>query len=137
MPGLDDVLNNHNNIIYDSDVDDLLNGGSEQFEEVIESDDEVILEQEPETKTFIEPKITQPHLSPKLLSSGIFVLDTNFGGGLPAGSVIYLSAATKSMSEIFLYQFTQSRKTYYFSTERRPKYVQNDIQNLNFDVSEY
>ena len=135
MPGLDDVLNNHNNIIYDSDVDDLLNGGSEQFEEVIESDDEVILEQEPETKTFIEPKITQPHLSPKLLSSGIFVLDTNFGGGLPAGSVIYLSAATKSMSEIFLYQFTQSRKTYYFSTERRPKYVQNDIQNLNFDVS--
>ncbi len=38
------------------------------------------------------------------------------------------------MSEIFLYQFTQSRKTYYFCTERRPKYVQYDIQNLNFDV---
>lgn len=123
MPGLDDVLNNHDNIIYDTDVDDLLNPGSRQLEEVIESDDGIVLEQEPETKTFIEPKVAQPYLSPELLSSGIFVLDKNIGGGLPAGSVIYLSAATKSMSEIFLYQFTQSRKTYYFCTERRPKFV--------------
>jgi KaiC/GvpD/RAD55 family RecA-like ATPase len=136
MPGLDDVLNNHDNIIYDTDVDDLLNPGSRQLEEVIESDDDIVLEQEPETKTFIEPKVAQPYLSPELLSSGIFVLDKNIGGGLPAGSVIYLSAATKSMSEIFLYQFTQSRKTYYFCTERRPKFVQQDIQNLNFDVSD-
>jgi KaiC/GvpD/RAD55 family RecA-like ATPase len=135
MPGLDDVLNNHDNIIYDTDVDGLLNPGFKQLEEVIESDDDIVLEQEPETKTFIEPKVAQPHLSPELLSSGIFVLDKNIGGGLPAGSVIYLSAATKSMSEIFLYQFTQSRKTYYFCTERRPKFVQKDIQNLNFDVS--
>ena len=135
MPGLDDVLNNHDNIIYDTDVDGLLNPGFKQLEEVIESDDDIVLEQEPETKTFIEPKVAQPHLSPELLSSGIFVLDKNIGGGLPAGSVIYLSAATKSMSEIFLYQFTQSRKTYYFCTERRPKFVQQDIQNLNFDVS--
>jgi KaiC/GvpD/RAD55 family RecA-like ATPase len=136
MPGLDDVLNNHDNIIYDTDVDDLLNPGSRQLEEVIESDDDIVLEQEPETKTFIEPKVAQPYLSPELLSSGIFVLDKNIGGGLPAESVIYLSAATKSMSEIFLYQFTQSRKTYYFCTERRPKFVQQDIQNLNFDVSD-
>jgi len=136
MPGLDDVLNGHDNIIYDTDVDGLLNPDSKQLEEFIESDDDIVLEQEPETKTFIEPKVAQPHLSPELLSSGIFVLDKNIGGGLPAGSVIYLSAATKSMSEIFLYQFTQSRKTYYFCTERRPKFVQQDIQNLNFDVSD-
>jgi hypothetical protein len=59
MPGLDDVLNNHDNIIYDTDVDGLLNPGFKQLEEVIESDDDIVLEQEPETKTFIKPKFVQ------------------------------------------------------------------------------
>ncbi|WP_406657408.1 ATPase domain-containing protein [Methanolobus sp. ZRKC2] len=68
-----------------------------------------------------------------LLSTGINVLDRNLGGGLPAGSLSYFSADPRSMSEVFLYQFTQSRKTFYFTTGRKPKYVLNDIINLGFD----
>ena len=71
----------------------------------------------------------------KLKPTGIFVLDRNLGGGLPERSLIYFSANPRSMSEVFLYQFTQARKTYYFSTNRRPKYIQNNISNLNFDIS--
>lgn len=72
---------------------------------------------------------------PTLLSTGISVLDRNLGGGLPAGSVSYFSADPRSMSEVFLYQFTQSRRTFYFTTGRRPKFVLNDIINLGFDPS--
>lgn len=68
-----------------------------------------------------------------LLPSGISVLDRSLGGGLPAGSLSYFSADPRSMSEVFLYQFTQSRKTFYFTTGRKPKYVLNDIINLGFD----
>jgi KaiC/GvpD/RAD55 family RecA-like ATPase len=70
-----------------------------------------------------------------LLSTGILVLDRNLGGGLPAGSVSYFSADPRSMSEVFLYQFTQSRRTFYFNTGRRPKFILNDIINLGFDPS--
>ena len=72
---------------------------------------------------------------PKLKPTGIFVLDRSMGGGLPERSLVYFSADSRSMSEVFLYQFTQARKTYYFTTSRRPKYIQNDIANLNFDTS--
>ncbi|MBC7085863.1 MAG: recombinase RecA [Methanomethylovorans sp.] len=68
------------------------------------------------------------------LSTGISVLDRNIGGGLPGGSMIYVLADAAGMAEIFLYQFTQSRKTYYFTTSRRPKYVLKDILSLNFDI---
>jgi len=65
-------------------------------------------------------------------STGISVLDRTMGGGLPSGSVSYIYADPKSMAEVFLYQFTQARKSYYFSNERRPLYVRNNIQDLNF-----
>ncbi len=71
----------------------------------------------------------------RLSSTGISVLDRTLGGGLPAGSLTYFSADPRSMSEVFLYQFTQSRKTYYFTTNRRPKFVLNDVINLGFDPS--
>ncbi len=72
---------------------------------------------------------------PKVKPTGIFVLDRSLGGGLPERSLVYFSADSRSMSEVFLYQFTQARKTYYFTTSRRPKFIQNDIANLNFDTS--
>ena len=40
------------------------------------------------------------------------------------------------MSEVFLYQFTQARKTYYITTGRRPRYVAWDVQNMGYDVSD-
>jgi len=72
---------------------------------------------------------------PVVKPTGIFILDRSLGGGLPARSMVYFSADARSMSEVFLYQFTQARKTYYFTTSRRPRYIQNDILNLNFDPS--
>lgn len=65
-------------------------------------------------------------------STAISILDRTLGGGLPSGSVVYIFADAKSMAEVFLYQFTQARKTYYFTAERHPKYVMNDIKNYGF-----
>lgn len=68
-------------------------------------------------------------------NTGISVLDRSIGGGLPSGSMTYVSVDPSCMAEIFLYQFTQSRKTYYFTTSRRPKFVLKDILNLNFGIN--
>ena len=140
MSSVDDILSSGNDIIFDSSIDDILDDdtilSSAGKTDQIEAETETVLEPEEETRTFIEPETTQPHLAPEILSSGIYVLDRSMGGGIPGGSVVYISATTKSMSEVFLYQFTQSRKTYYFCTERRPKYVQQDIANMNFDTSQ-
>ncbi len=65
-------------------------------------------------------------------TTAISILDRSIGGGLPSGSVVYIYADPKSMAEVFLYQFTQARKTFYFSNERHPKYVLRDIQNYGF-----
>lgn len=75
------------------------------------------------------------HHGPVVKPTGIFILDRSLGGGLPARSLVYFSADARSMSEVFLYQFTQARKTYYFTTSRRPMFIQNDIINMNFDPS--
>lgn len=69
-------------------------------------------------------------------STGISLLDRILGGGLPSGSVTYLYADPKSSAEMFLYQFTQARKTYYFTTERRSAYVIRDIKNLGFNTKD-
>ncbi|WP_300606659.1 recombinase RecA [Methanohalophilus sp.] len=70
-----------------------------------------------------------------IIPTGISLLDDSLGGGLPSSSLVYFSANPRSMSEVFLYQFSQSRKTYYFATSRRPSYIQKDILNLGFDPS--
>ncbi|KGK98782.1 recombinase RecA [Methanococcoides methylutens] len=72
---------------------------------------------------------------PVVVPTGIYVLDRTLGGGLPLNSMVYFSADPRSMSEVFFYEFTQSRKTYYFTTGRRPKYVRQDIMNQNLDTS--
>lgn len=69
-------------------------------------------------------------------TTGISILDRTLGGGLPSGSVAYVSAEAKSMAEVFLYQFTQARKSYYFSNERRPMYVLRDIENFGFKTND-
>lgn len=65
-------------------------------------------------------------------ATGISILDRTLGGGLPSGSVAYIYADPKSMAEVFLYQFTQARKSYYFSNERRPLYVMHNIRDFGF-----
>jgi KaiC/GvpD/RAD55 family RecA-like ATPase len=98
-------------------------------------------ESEDNTESSLYDSIRNPdknqviHIGVNLKSTGISVLDRTLGGGLPAGSLTFFSADPRSMSEIFLYQFTQSRKTYYFTSNRRPGYVLNDVINLGFDPS--
>jgi KaiC/GvpD/RAD55 family RecA-like ATPase len=72
---------------------------------------------------------------PTIRTTGISILDRTLGGGLPSGSLIYLSADPKSSYEVFLYQFTQTQKTYYFTTDRRPAFINRDIKTLGFDTS--
>ncbi len=72
----------------------------------------------------------------KNMTTGISILDRTLDGGLPSGSVTYMYVDAKSMAEVFLYQFTQARKTYYFSNERRPMYVLRDIEGFGFKTSD-
>ncbi|NPE28888.1 recombinase RecA [Methanococcoides sp. SA1] len=81
-----------------------------------------------------EPQ-TPVYKGPVISSTGIYILDRILGGGLPLSSMIYFSADPRSMAEVFLYEFTQSRKTYYFTTGRRPKYIMRDILNQHLDPS--
>lgn len=69
-------------------------------------------------------------------TTGISILDRTLGGGLPSGSVAYIHADATSMAEVFLFQFTQARKSYYFSNERRPVYVMHDIRNFGFKTDD-
>ena len=78
--------------------------------------------------------ITDELVTSPVKSTGISLLDRSLEGGLPAGSVVYFSAGAGSMSEVFLYQFSASRKTYYFSTTRKPKYIAQNITDMSFDV---
>ncbi|MCS3924495.1 RAD55 family ATPase [Methanosalsum natronophilum] len=70
----------------------------------------------------------------KVMNTGIDALDRSLNGGLPERSVVYISADAFSMAEVFLYQFTQARKTYYITTDRRKEYVNQNIKNLNFNA---
>ncbi len=84
----------------------------------------------------LEVPISKEFLQKQNRTTGITILDRTLGGGLPSGSVTYIYADAKSMAEVFLYQFTQARKTYYFSNERRPQYVLHDIGNFGFKTSD-
>lgn len=61
------------------------------------------------------------------LPTGIDVLDRRLGGGLPAGSVVALSAPPASQSELLLYELTAARPTLYLSTDRRKEAVSDAI----------
>jgi len=62
-----------------------------------------------------------------LKPTGIYMLDTIMRGGFPAGSLVYFIGDPDSMAEIFLYQFTSSRRTYYITTARRHEYIMANI----------
>ena len=52
------------------------------------------------------------------LPTGISVLDREFGGGLPSGSVVVLKADPASQSELILDRFTRVRACRYLTTAR-------------------
>lgn len=64
----------------------------------------------------------------KTLSTGMEVLDRKFGGGIPAGRIIALSATPASQSELFLYEMAGVRPTVYLTTERRVDDVHDSLE---------
>jgi KaiC/GvpD/RAD55 family RecA-like ATPase len=70
------------------------------------------------------------------LQTGITVLDRQLGGGLPAGSVVVLSADPASQSELFLYELTAARNTLYLTTLRSDQAVNDAINEASCRVGQ-
>ncbi len=67
--------------------------------------------------------------------TGLELLDNVIGGGLFPGSIVYVLSDPEIDSEIFLFHFTQPRKSIYITTEREPKYIIQEMEKLGFDIS--
>lgn len=63
------------------------------------------------------------------LRTGIDVLDRKLDGGLPAGSIVVLSADPASQGELFLYEITATRGTLWLSLNRTAEAVRDSIEN--------
>ncbi len=74
-------------------------------------------------------------MATKLLSTGLPTLDKELDGGLLPGSLVYLTADSMTMGEIFLYQFVQQRQSYYVNTERKPAHILNNVKLFGFESS--
>lgn len=65
------------------------------------------------------------------LPTGIDVLDRKLSGGIPAGSVVALTAPPASQSELLLYELTAPRETLYLTTERSAEAVRDAVERTN------
>lgn len=61
------------------------------------------------------------------LETGIEVLDRKLEGGIPAGSIVVLSAQPASQAELFLYELTATRGTLWLSLNRTKDAVTDSI----------
>ena len=62
------------------------------------------------------------------LRTGIDVLDRKLDGGIPAGSIVALSAQPASQAELFLYELTATRGTLWLSLDRTAESVVASIE---------
>lgn len=69
----------------------------------------------------------------KSIPTGIALLDKRLDGGLPVGSFVCVYADPIAMPEAFLYQFANSTKSFYVTTNRPAKYVARDMELLRFN----
>ena len=76
----------------------------------------------------LNPDAAQPNVMTDRLETGIDVLDRKLGGGLPAGSLVVLSAAPASQAELFLYELTATRGTLWLSLNRTAQAVRESVQ---------
>ena len=62
------------------------------------------------------------------LRTGIDVLDRKLDGGIPAGSIVALTARPASQAELFLYELTATRGTLWLSLDRTAESVIASIE---------
>ncbi|MFD1571540.1 RAD55 family ATPase [Halorubrum laminariae] len=62
------------------------------------------------------------------LPTGISVLDREFGGGLPSGSVVVLTASPASQSELIVDRLARVRACRYLTTVRSPAAVEDGLR---------
>ena len=62
------------------------------------------------------------------LPTGISVLDREFGGGLPSGSVVALTASPASQSELIIDRLARVRACRYLTTVRSPAAVEDGLK---------
>lgn len=62
------------------------------------------------------------------LPTGIDILDRKLEGGIPAGSIVTVTAGPASQSELLLYELTATRGTLYLSTGRSDQAVKDGLE---------
>lgn len=72
----------------------------------------------------------------KRLATGLHLLDTRLGGGIMSGSTVAFTADPLAMPEVFLYQFSEARRTVYFTTDRKAEYIREDLASSSFEPGE-
>jgi KaiC/GvpD/RAD55 family RecA-like ATPase len=70
-------------------------------------------------------------LATNRLSTGLSILDRTLNGGFPKGSLVYFSAEPITQPEIFLFEFTLPRKTFYFTTDKSEDNLKRHMSELN------
>ena len=71
-----------------------------------------------------------------ILPTGIAVLDRMIGGGIPAGSVVAITAKPASQSELILYELTAARPTLYLTTLRSRAAVAQALEEAQTRVGD-
>jgi DNA repair protein RadA/Sms len=70
------------------------------------------------------------------LPTGIPVLDRELDGGLPAGSVVALTADPASQSELFLNTFAGVRETLYLTTVRSAEAIESGLSESSVETGD-
>ena len=75
-------------------------------------------------------------LTPNRLQTGLAILDRTLNGGLPKGSMVYFSAEPIAQPEIFLFEFTTPRKTFYFTTDKSAFNIERHMSEIAFSYEQ-